>query len=199
MKNINEQIKEVRTQLINCKDARQSENLVNELLALHKQSLHTPVELEVPCSEVRESIDLGSCKLSRTIRGYLFEAKGGMYTFVEHKMASTCAMLNTVFEYNKIQDKTEEQQQLTDSFISAVKQVMLAPIFSSMDEISLFTNAKHLLHTYQEYCEERYTNAEAPERTEEDYKEDAEFENTTKAMEIITESPLPPEDTAMVE
>ena len=171
MKNLNEQIKEVKTQLINCKDPRQSEKLVNELLGLHKRSLHTPTELEVPCSEVQETVDFGACKISRTIRGFLFEAKGGMYTFVEHRMASVCAMLNTIFALNKEENKTKKESKIYDTFVTAVEYVMQAPIFASLNEESLFSVATSVLHNFNEYSDRYYTDAQAPEHTEEDYKE----------------------------
>lgn len=189
-----EKIAELKKRIIGCKDTKLTEQLINQLLGLHKQSLHTPVELEVPCSEVKETIDFGACKISRTIRGYLFEAKGGLYTFVESRMVSVCAMLNTVFEFHNKEDKTEEEQMLYDNFINAVQYCLQAPIFASMNEGSLFAIATEILRVFNEYCAENYTNAEYVPETEEDIKANNEMENMGRALETLANAPLPPEE-----
>lgn len=193
-KSINEQIAELKTRIASCKDARQSEKLLNQLLGLHKSTFEMNRLLDIPLSEIKESIDLGANVLHRTIRGYAWQCKGGMITFVEHRMSRVCTMLNTLFELNSKEDKTEDEKELYDSFSTAVAYVMQAPIFSSLDERALFQNATSILSTYTEYCTENFTNAEAPERTEEDYKEDADAEKTAEGLEVLAGSPLPSED-----
>ncbi|MBD5381938.1 hypothetical protein [Clavibacter sp.] len=189
-----EQIAELKTKIVNCKDVRQSEKLLNQLLGLYKSSFEMNRLLDIPLSDIREEIDFGANKLYRTIKGYVWECKGGMTIFVEHRMTRVCAMLNTIFELNAKENKTEEEQKLYDSFQTAVAYIMQAPIFSSLNEQSLFQNATAILSTFNEYCTENYTNAEAPDRTEEDYKEDAEMDIISKGIETLVESPLPPED-----
>lgn len=189
-----EKIAELKKRIIGCKDPKLTEQLLNQLLGLHKSTFEMNRLLDIPLSEIKDEIDFGANKLYRTIRGYAWECKGGMITFVEHRMARVCAMLNTLFELHNKEDKTEEEQSLYDGFSTAVAYIMQAPIFSSLDERALYQNATSILLTYQEYCVENYTNSEAPGRTEDDYKEDAEFEQQAKAMEILAKSPLPPED-----
>ena len=194
-KSVNEQIAELKKKIINCKDARQSEALLNHLLGLHRSTFEMNRMLDIPLSDIKESIDMGANVLHRTAKGYVWECKGGMITFVEHRMARVCTMLNTLFEMYQTQDsQTEEGKKLFDSFSTAVAYVMQAPIFSSLDERALFQNAMAILNTYTEYCTEKYTNAEAPERTEDDYKEDAEFEQQSAAIENIVNAPLPSEE-----
>lgn len=189
-----EKIAELKKRIIGCKDAKLTESLINELLVLHKQSLHEPTELMIPVREVKDTIDFGHCKISRTIRGYLFEAKGGLYTFVESRMASVCTMCNTIFELHSKDDLTEEDRQLYDSFVDAVQYVFQAPIFASMNEGSLFSIATEIIRVFNEYCTENYINAEAIEESENDIRKNIAFENAGKAMEEIANIPLPPED-----
>lgn len=189
-----EKIAELKKRIIGCKDAKLTESLINELLALHKQSLHEPTELIVPVKEVKDTIDFGHCKISRTIRGYLYEAKGGLYTFVESRMASVCAMCDTIFEIHGKDDLTEEDRQLYDSFVNAVQYVFQTPIFASMNEGSLFSIATEILRVFNDYCAENYTNAEGVEETEEDIKANNEFEQMGQAIESLANAPLPPEE-----
>ena len=193
-KTTTEQIAELKKRIVNCKDVRQSETLLNQLLGLHKSSFEMNRLLDIPLSDIREEIDFGANKLYRSIKGYIWECKGGMTIFVEHRMTRVCTMLNTLFELNAKKNKTEEEQKLYDSFQNAVSYIMQAPIFSSLNEQSLFQNATAILSTFNEYCTENYTNAEAPERTEKDYMEDAEMEIIAKGVETLAESPLSPED-----
>lgn len=192
---IDEQIKNVKVQIAsNSKDAEWAKKMLNQLFVLQKQSMTEPTELSVPCKEVKASIDLGACKISRTIRGYLFEAKGGLYTFVDLRMGRVCAMLNTLFELHAKDEKSEDEQTVYSTFVNAVEYVFQAPIFASMNETSLFSIATSILHVFNEYCNENFTNAEAPERTEEDYKADVEFEQFEQAAEVLVNAPIPPEE-----
>lgn len=193
-KSTNERIAELKKRIIGCKDEKLKSTLLNQLLGLHKSTFEMNRLLDIPLSDIKDEIDLGANKVYRTIKGYVFECKGGMITFVEHKMARVCAMLNTLFELNAKENKTEEEQSLYDSFATACAYIFQAPIMSSLDERALFQNATALLKTFNEYCTENYTNAEAPERTEQDYLDDAQEELIAKGIEAIAEAPLPPED-----
>lgn len=193
-KSTNEKIGELKKRIVGCKDPKLTEQLINQLLGLHKSTFEMNRLLDIPLSEIKDEIDLGANKIYRTIRGYVFECKGGMITFVEHRMARVCAMLNTIFELHNKEDKTEDEQSLYNGFSTAVAYIMQCPIFSSLDERALFQNATAILNSYTEYCTENYTNAEAVDETEEDIKANIEAEQTAKAMEILADSPLPPED-----
>lgn len=194
-KSLNEQIKEIKDKLVsNSKDAEWGKKMTNELLSLHTRSLHRPVELEIPVKEVKETIDFGACKVSRTIRGYLFEAKGGLYTFVESRMGRVCAMFNTIFELHAKEDKTEEEQKLYDAFVDAVLYVFQAPIFASLSEISLFAIATNILSVFNEYGKEYFEKAEAHDETEDDIEANNEAEKIAKGFEIIANTPVPPEE-----
>lgn len=194
-KPLNEQIKEIKDKLVsNSKDAEWTKKMTNELLSLHTRSLHQPVELEIPTKEVKETIDFGACKISRTIRGYLFEAKGGMYTFVESRMSRVCAMFNTIFELHAKENKDEEEQKLYNAFVDAVQYVLQAPIFASLSEISLFAIATNIRSVFNEYCKEYFEEAEATEETEEDIKANDEDEKIAKGLEVIANIPVPPEE-----
>ena len=192
-KSTNERIAELKKRIIGCKDHKLTETLLNQLLSLHASTYEMNREIDVPISDVREVIDLGACVIKRTIKGYLFIARGGMYTFVEHRMSKVCTMLNTFFElYNK-EEQSDEDKAIINQFINAVLLIFQAPIFASMSEESLFSIALSVMREFNRYLDDNYTNAQAPERTEEDYKADAEFEQHSEALELLANSPIPPE------
>lgn len=190
-----EKIAELKKRIIGCKDPKLTEKLLNQLLGLHKSTFEMNRLLDIPLSEIKDEIDLGANKLYRTIRGYAWECKGGMITFVEYRMARVCTMLQTLIEMYQTQDsQTEEGKELFNSFSTAVAYIMQAPIFSSLDERALFQNATAILSNYQEFCTEHYTHAEAVDETEEDIKANNEFEQMGQAIEALANAPLPPED-----
>lgn len=189
-----EKIAELKKRIVGCKDPKLAEQLLNQLLGLHKSTFEMNRLLDIPLSEIKDEIDLGANKIYRTIRGYAWECKGGMITFVEHRMSRVCAMLNTIFELHNKEDKTEDEQSLYDSFSTAVAYIFQAPIFSSLDEKALFQNATSILSTFQEYANKHYTNAEAVDETEEDIKENIQEEQMANALETLANTPLPPED-----
>lgn len=188
---IDEQIKELKSQIVsNSKDAEWTKKMLAKLTSLQRGALVEPVELIVPCKEVQESIDMGSCKISRTIRGFLLEAKGGMFTFVDNRMTSVCAMLNTLFELNKSAE-TEEDKEMFDSFSSAALYVFQGLIFASLKDEMLFGVAADILKRFNVYCQENVDNAELHEETAEDIEKNIAFENMGEAMQNIAGSPLP--------
>lgn len=189
-----EKIAELKKRIIGCKDPKLTEQLLNQLLGLHKQSLNEPVELIVPCKEVKETIDFGACKISKTIRGFLFEAKGGLYTFVDLRMQSICTMLQTLFDLHAKDDKTEDENTIYENFRDAVLYTFQAPIFASLNEKSLFEIATANLKTFNDYAEEHYTNAEAVDETEDDIRENIALQNASDALETLANPPLPHED-----
>lgn len=186
---IGEQIAQVKQDITaNSKDAHWAQKLLSKLTALQKEADNEPVELIVPCKEVKDTIDFGACKVSRTIRGYLFEAKGGLHTFVSLRMERVCAVFNTLFELSKKTDEVDKE--IYDAFSNAVQYIGQALIFSSLNEKSLFANATAMIHNFNEYCDEHYHNAEEVEETEEDIKENMELEKASEAMEMLASDDL---------
>ena len=194
-KSLNEQIAELKTRISNCKDVRQSEKLINQLLGLHKSTFEMNRLLDVPLSEIKESIEIGEANiLHRTIRGYAWECRGGMITFVEHRMSRVCVMCNTLFELNKVKDNSPEDMERYNVFSNAVAYIFQSPIFGSMDEISLFEIATAILSSFNSFYDKNYTNAEAVSETEQDLLDNAEAEAIAKGFEALAEAPIPPED-----
>ena len=181
-----EQIKQIKQDLIsNSKDAKWAKQLISKLVSLQKQEDVEPVELIVPTKEVKESIDFGPCKISRTTRGFLFEAKGGLKTFIEFRMSRVCVMFRTLFELHGKVDKTDDEKELYDSFSSAVLYVCQALIFSSLNEASLFNNAANILKTFNEYCQENADNIQPSEENEIDMIQFANMDAIYKAETAI--------------
>lgn len=189
---VQKQIKALQEEMIsNAKDAKWMKSQMAKLRVMQNRITHEPMELSVPCHEVKETLDFGACRISSTIRGYLFEAKGGMYTFVESRMNAVCEMLDTLFSLHKKADKNElegEDKELYETFLDAVLYVFQAPIFSSIDQCSLFSNAASILKSWNDYAEEHYSNAEIKDDTEQDVKENIEFEKAAEGMGILIQN-----------
>lgn len=190
-----EKFETLKKQIVgNSKDAQWMEKQIQELLSLHKKMLHEPVEIEVPCKEVKETLDFGACRISRTIRGYLFEAKGGLFTFVDLRMQSICTMIQTLFDLHNKEDKTEDDNIVYENFQTAIEYCFQAPIFASLEETSLFEIATAILKTFNDYAVENYVNAEAVDETAQDVRDNIESENMARGLEALANTPLPPED-----
>lgn len=184
-------IKTLTNQIIsNSKDAKWTKEMLQQLAGLYQMDKL----IDVPLKDVKDIIDFDANVLYKVRDGYVWECKGGMTTHVSVRMSRVCAMLNTIFELHNKEDKTEDEQSLYDSFSTAVAYIFQCPIFSSLNEMALFQNATAILNSYTEYCTEHYSNAEAVDETEEDIRANNEADNAAKAMEILAESPLPPED-----
>lgn len=169
----------------NAKDARQTEKLLTEALRMQKSEVEMNRILDVPLSEVKRELDLGANKLYQTIRGYLWECKGGSYTFVEHRMSRVCALLNTLFHLDERKDESEESKELYEHFSAAVQYVMQSYIFASLDEKTLFSIATSILTAFNDYAEENYKEVEQYQETEQDIIENAELDKASKAVEEI--------------
>lgn len=186
-----EKLEELKNQIIsNSKDAKFAKKLLAEALRLQKSEVEMNRILDVPLSEVKRELDLGANKLYQTIRGYLWECKGGSYTFVEHRMTRVCAIFNTLFYLDEQKDKSEESKDLFDNFSAAVQYVMQSYIFASLDEKSLFTIATSILKAFNDFGEENYVNAEVKEETEQDIKENIEQENISNAIDNMANNSL---------
>lgn len=184
-------IKTLTNQIIsNSKDAKWAKDMLTQLAGLYQMDK----EIDIAANEVTDTIDLGACAIKRCKQGYIFDAKGGLQTFVSWRMGKVCAMLNTIFEYNAKADKTDDEQTTFDAFVDAVLYVFQCPIFSSLDERALFQNSTSILSTFQEFCNEHYTNAEAVDESEQDLRDNAEFERQSQALEELANAPIPPED-----
>lgn len=184
-------IKDLTNQIIsNSKDAKWAKDMLSQLKGLYQMDKL----IDVPLKDVTDKLDFGANVLYKVRDGYVWECKGGMSTHVTVRMSRVCVMLNTIFELHAKEDKTDDEQTSFDAFVDAVSYMFQAPIFSSLDERALFQNATSILSTFQEFCNENYTNAEAVEESEQDLLDNAEFEQQSKALEELANAPLPPED-----
>ena len=185
-------LEKLKSQIIsNSKDAHFAEKLIADILREQKFQDERNKLLDIPLSEIKAERDFGACKVYRTIRGYAFEAKGGMITFVEHRMARTCAMFNSLFalcdEAEKIEDKESDTYKAYEAFNTAFQYIMQTPLFASLDEQSMFKIATSILQVFNEFAEANYTNAEVHEETEQDIKDNAELDNFNDAVKNIIE------------
>lgn len=189
-KSLSEQIADTKKYILSTNDHHLQGKLIDKLLSLKAQQLTEPMEICVPTREVKESIDFGPCKVSRTIRGYIFEAKGGLTTVVDLRMVRLCAAFNTLFEMHRNKNMTSEKQEIYDSFSNALQYVYQSPIFASLSEEMLFGVAADLLrqlNSYNESIEAKELNHE----TEQDVRDNMDMELASEAIESIADAPLP--------
>lgn len=188
-------IAELTEQIVgNAKDAHWMRNQVTELLRIQKQECDMNKIIDIPLSDIVEVIDFGACVLYKVKDGFVFEAKGGMITHVSLRMQSICTMLQTLFDLHAKEDKTEEDNTIYEAFSTAILYTFQCPIFSSLNEETLYSNATSILKHFNEYTKEHFDNAKNLTETEEDIKANNEAELIAKGLEILAESPLPPED-----
>lgn len=191
----NDRIKELKSQIAsNSKDHKWCEKQLSELLSLHKELMQEPVELIVPAKEVTQQVDFGSWSLKRTIRGILFEAKGGMSTFVETRMQSAYGMLSQVFDLHENPSEDEEQKKVEDMIVDAIAYTMQCPLFSSINVPSLLDNATSILTNFNKYVSENVDNDNLKDETEDDVKEFYEAEKQREFFEGLADSQLPTAD-----
>lgn len=189
-KPIVERIADLKKMIVATTDRTHVSKLLDQLLSLQRQEDVEPVELIVPTKEIRETLDFGAVKIMRTIRGYLVQCKGGMATFVEHRMSAVCAMINTLVElYSK--ERNEEEESIYEAFREAVLYIFQAPIFASLSDELLFGIANDLLHRFSEYAELKQEITH--EETEEDIMKNDETGQMMGGLETIVNAPLPPE------
>ena len=179
-------LEELKTRIINdSKDARQTKKLLAEALRLQKAECEMNKLIDIPLSHVKRELDLGANKVYQSKEGYVFECKGGSYTFVEHRMAGVCSLFNTLFYLYDKKEESEESKEVYENFSAAFQYVMQSYIFSSLDSRSFFDIATAILKAFNNYAEENYSNAENYEETEQDLKENAEMENISEAIKEI--------------
>lgn len=193
---LNEKIKSAKDKIIsNSKDAAWTKKMLNELLSLQRQADVEPMELNVPVSEVKDTADADSFKVIRTIRGYLFQTRGGaLSTFVELKYATVCSMLDTLMGLIKKSEKEEYER----FYIDCISYVMQAPIFAAMglslpaygkpaEHDSLFNIGTAILKEFGRFSEKHFAEAEVSAETEEDINENIAQENMAHTLENISE------------
>lgn len=191
---LDEKIKQVKEQIVsNSKDARWTKNMLSELLSLQRQKDVVPMELYVPTEEIQDVADGDSIKVSKTIRGYLFQTRGGtLSTFVDSKYGTVCAMLDTLMTLIK----KEALEDFEQSYLDCISYVMQAPIFATLgfslpaygkpaEHDSLFNIGLAILTEFSRFTGEHFTEADVQKETEEDVAANNAMENAADALENI--------------
>ena len=179
-----ERMNEIKHSIVlNHPDGLQVTEDIEELLRLHKAECEMNKEIDINISDVIKEYPIGEAVIVKRIKqGWLFECRNGFMTFVPHNVASVAGMLAdvaTLIENGKDKDAEGE-------FIAAVSYIFQAPIFSSLSIPVLFENATQILKGFNSYCEEHYSDVkEAPQPSEQDYKDTAELENISQALENL--------------
>lgn len=174
----------------NSKDVKWAREMLGQLKGFYQMDKL----IDVPLSDIVESIDFGACVIYKLRDGFAFEAKGGVITHVSYRMTAITTMLQTLFDLHSKDDKTEDENAIYNSFSSAVLYCFQCIIFSSLDEKTLYGNATDILRRFNEYTNEHYNNAKPTPESEQDIKENIEEENIARGLEAIADAPLPPEE-----
>lgn len=185
-KSLNEQLSDCKKEIIaNSKDAAWMKKQLSKLLSIKGQIDVEPVELIVPAKEVTDTIDFGACRISRTIRGYLFEAKGGMFTFVDNRMQGVIAMLNALFELHM-----QPRNELKEHVETAVQYVFQAPIFASLKDEMLFGIATEIIKAFNEAYKDEVENAKLREETAQDVEANIAMDNISQVAQDVIEKQI---------
>lgn len=202
-----ELIKDLANKIIsNSKDQKWAREMVHELLRLQKQKDDMNKEIDVPISEVLETVSFGNTEVSKTIRGYLFKSTyhSGLWTFIGSNFGNVCSMLQLAMDCqqalndNKGFDGCEE-------FIEGVESVFQAPLFAAMGwnlpmigkDISfdsLLNISNDIMEEVNRFNDEHGNPTEPRQETEEDIKANNEMEALGRVVENLANTPLPPED-----
>lgn len=183
------QDKLIKQLLSNAKDAKWAEQLIRDILSLQRQLDVEAVELAVPTKEVKATFDGGAYVVSKTIRGILFAAKGGMSTFVDMRMSSLYKKLDLVYFGEGVYETPDDEGR----WRGAVATIMQAFIFASLSDKVLFDIAAFIIKSFREDIEQRF-EAPAHEETQEDIEANIVYENAAEALNILAEAPIPNTD-----
>lgn len=181
--NIDSKIKKVAAKIkANSKDAHFADTLIEELLSLKGQKDVEPMELCVPSKEVIKTYDYDSFEIIHCKGGFLFHCKGGYYAYVTPRMRALFEHFATIVDMKeRLEELTTDEKTLYENLFSATTMIMQIPIFAPSGVKMFFSVANHAAKELNSYCEELM---KMPLK-EEDYKANAEYENTISAIEEI--------------
>lgn len=203
-----DEIDKLSQQIIsNSKDQKWAKEMIQELLRLQKQDDDMNKEIDVPISEVLETVSFGATEASKTVRGYLFKTTyhPGLWTFIGSNYGNACSMLQWAMDCQQALNDNKKFKGC-EGFIESVEVVFQAPLFAAMgwslpmigkkiDLTSLLNISNDIKKEAQRFDDEHGNPAEPRQETSEDIADNIEFENTGRALETLANAPLPPEDT----
>ena len=195
-KTTKERIQDIKAQITaNAKDVHWMKSQIDELLRLQKQEESMNKLLDVPMSEVQDSVDFDSYTVTKTVRGYLFQCKQGFSTFVGLDMANVCSLLQTIMDYKRKEDADEYEKYIID----CVAYVMQTPLFAAMglalpaygypqDLEPLLNIGLSILKEFNRFGDKYFLNGEIKPETEEDVKDNITTEAGATMIEEIAAS-----------
>lgn len=202
-----ELIKDLTNKIIsNSKDAKWANEMVHELLRLQKQSDDMNKEIDVPISEVLETVSFGNTEVAKTIRGYLFKTTyhSGLWTFIGSNYGNVCDLLQLAMDAQKVIDEKRDWAGCQE-LVEDVEFIFQAPLFATMgwslpmigkeaDTKSLLNISNAIRAEINRFNEEHGKPTEPRQETEEDIKANNEMESLGRVVENLANTPLPPED-----
>lgn len=184
MAKIKNKIEEIKKEIIHNHPADSGiEEKLEELLRLHKSECEMNKEIDINISDVIKEYPIGEAVVVKRIKqGWLFECRNGFVTFVPHNVVSVANLFSNM--EHLLNNSPDDE--LTVQYRDAIPIIFQAPIFSSISPEAFWDNARNILHNFNEFVKNEYEDAiEAPQQTEQDYKENAEQENIAQALENL--------------
>lgn len=165
-------------------DAEATAKVLRRLRGLQKQEFSEDVELFIPLEDVTERYNFGATELCKTKTGYLFIAKGGLYTFVSFRMVRVCDLLEQIIGYKQNPSASDEERRLEESFTDCVLYNLQAIIFASMSAEVTVGNAAAIVGNFNAAAKE-LLEKELKEVDEETEKDNIAFQQATSVLQNI--------------
>lgn len=193
MTNIEENKKELKKKIddikglikANSKDAHYADNLISELLSLHKELKHEPTLVHIPMDSIEKSHKGDTFDFVYTKKGEgVFRTNG--YTLIcNSPFYSLNRTISEVIDYfnGEFKDLDEKQKELMEQDIMATQWVISLPIHACSDLEFKYELTKR----YMEWCEKVINKSNEAELQEETVEEDKQFEEAMKGIEEVRE------------
>lgn len=185
---LQEKLKAAKAKIIaNSKDAHFAESLISELIGLQKQADVEAVELIVPCAEVERKHRIDDVtSLAKATRGYLYKHGETSYVYVPFGSNTLFSAMEQFDELLSKPSRTEEE----DLLIVMIQRMLQWHTVAFCDEESLIESATAAVKILEGVVERYNISVSIPE-TETDIKANAEFEQERKAVDELTNAPIP--------
>lgn len=181
---IEDKINEIKQAIVlNHPDGLNIVEQLDELLRLHKAKCEMNKEIDINVSDVIKEYPIGEAVVVKRIKqGWLFECRNGFMTLVPHNVLSVTNLFSNMEQL--IENSPEDE--LTVQYRDALPIIFQAPIFSSISPEAFWDNARNILHNFNQFVQNKYGEVtDAPEPTESELKETAEFENQMNTLDSI--------------
>lgn len=137
------------------------------------------------CKDVKKEYDFDTFMFKVCNNGILFQTKGGLNTLIEPRCLSLYgSMLDLLEQYDRYNEKSKEDKELFDQYLSAWTHTLQMPVGASLSPVVLFETATTFIKKFIEVSDELLTNPLADE-TPEDHMQNAEQERLAEVLDSM--------------